>query len=103
MTQARKPQAIGRRGLLAAVGAAGLSAVAPPIDAAQRVLPLTAQATQGRYSGFGGQGEDRALSFEGNTFLRGSQQADREGTVAFATVYTGWDAARTRAIVPQRA
>ena len=145
MTQARKLQAIGRRGLLAAIGAAGLSAAAPSVDAAPRALPLTAQATegpyyidvaklrsditeglegvplevrfavldqagkplrglrvdlwhcdaQGRYSGFGGQGEDRALSFEGKTFLRGSQHTDREGAVAFATVYPGWYAGRT--------
>ncbi|HWT20098.1 MAG TPA: intradiol ring-cleavage dioxygenase, partial [Variovorax sp.] len=141
----RKPEAIGRRGLLAALGAAGLSAAAPSAVADSRALPLTAQATegpyyidvakfrsditegldgvplevrfsvldtagkplrglrvdlwhcdaQGRYSGFGEQGEDRALSFEGRSFLRGSQHADRNGAVAFATIYPGWYAGRT--------
>jgi protocatechuate 3,4-dioxygenase beta subunit len=147
MKHDERPQAagLGRRGLLAAVGAAGLAAAAPSADAAPRTLPLTAQATegpyyidvakvrsdvtegldgvplevrftvldtagkplrglrvdlwhcdaQGRYSGFGEQGEDRALSFEGKTFLRGSQYADRSGSVAFATLYPGWYSGRT--------
>ncbi|KLN53753.1 intradiol ring-cleavage dioxygenase [Variovorax paradoxus] len=144
-THDRKPGAVGRRGLLAAIGAAGLCAAAPSSAAAARALPLTAQATegpyyidaaklrsditeglagvplevrftvldtagkplrglrmdlwhcdaQGRYSGFGEQGEDRSLSFEGRTFLRGSQHADRTGAVAFATIYPGWYAGRT--------
>ncbi|MCR6477763.1 intradiol ring-cleavage dioxygenase [Variovorax sp. ZS18.2.2] len=138
-------QPIGRRGLLAAVGAMGLSASAPPALAASRKLPLTAQTTegpyyldvaqmrsditegldgvplevcftvcnaagkplrnlrvdlwhcdaQGRYSGFGGQGDDRSLSFEGQTFLRGSQRTDRDGAVSFLTLYPGWYAGRT--------
>lgn len=50
---------------------------------------------QGRYSGFAGQGDDRAGAFEGKTFLRGSQFTDREGVAAFATVYPGWYAGRT--------
>jgi len=50
---------------------------------------------QGRYSGFGGQGDDRALTFEGQAFLRGSQHTDRDGAVAFTTVYPGWYAGRT--------
>ncbi|KQX30240.1 intradiol ring-cleavage dioxygenase [Variovorax sp. Root434] len=136
---------LGRRGLLAALGAAGLSASARPAPAAQRRLPLTAQTTegpyyldlaldrrditeglegvpldvrftvcdtagrplpklrvdlwhcdmQGRYSGFGEQGDDRAQSFEGKTFLRGSQRTDRAGIVSFGTVYPGWYAGRT--------
>ncbi|MGJ7533033.1 MULTISPECIES: intradiol ring-cleavage dioxygenase [unclassified Variovorax] len=135
----------GRRGLLAALGAAGLSASAGPALAAPRRLPLTAQATEGpyyldlalerrditegldgvpldvrftvcdaagrplpklrvdlwhcdalgRYSGFGEQGDDRAQSFEGKTFLRGSQHTDGEGAVSFGTVYPGWYAGRT--------
>jgi protocatechuate 3,4-dioxygenase beta subunit len=152
-----KPPALGRRGLLAGLGAATLAATAgtvassatatpatPATPAAQK-LPLTAQTTegpyyldvaqvrrditeglegvplevrftvcdaagrplprlrvdlwhcdmQGRYSGFDGQGDDRAGAFEGKTFLRGSQFTDREGTAAFATVYPGWYAGRT--------
>ncbi|RIX74196.1 intradiol ring-cleavage dioxygenase [Acidovorax cavernicola] len=139
-------EAIGRRGLLAAIGAAGLSASAPAaVAAAPQKLPLTAQTTegpyyldlanfrtdlsegrdgvpldvrlrvrdatgrplrglrtdlwhcdaQGSYSGFGGQGDDRTRSFEGQTFLRGSQRTDRDGQVAFATLYPGWYAGRT--------
>ena len=42
-------QPIGRRGLLAAVAAAGLSASAPAALAASRKLPLTAQTTEGPY------------------------------------------------------
>lgn len=144
MTQSDSPL-LGRRGLLAALGAAGLSASAGPAAAAPRRVPLTAQTTegpyyldlaleraditegldgvpldvrftvcdtdgrplpklrvdlwhcdaQGRYSGFGEQGDDRGLSFEGKTFLRGSQRTDRDGAVAFRSVYPGWYAGRT--------
>ena len=140
--------AIGRRGLLATLGAATLAAAsARPAGAATALkkLLLTAQTTegpyyldldrmrrditeglegvplevrfnvcdttgkplpglrvdiwhcdmQGRYSGFGEQGDDRSLAFEGKTFLRGSQLTDREGVAAFATIYPGWYAGRT--------
>lgn len=143
--------ALGRRGLLAGLGAATLAATARTTGATgataatTQKLPLTAQTTegpyyldvaqvrsditeglegvplqvrftvcdtagrplprlrvdlwhcdmQGRYSGFGGQGDDRAGAFEGKTFLRGSQFTDRDGTAAFATVYPGWYAGRT--------
>lgn len=146
-----RPQtsSIGRRGLLATLGAAGAAALgaasARPAQAAAHALPLTAQTTegpyylaleqvrrditeglegvplevrftvcdtagkplprlrvdlwhcdrQGRYSGFAGQGDDRAGAFEGKTFLRGSQFTDRDGGAAFATVYPGWYAGRT--------
>jgi protocatechuate 3,4-dioxygenase beta subunit len=145
MTQANASPPIGRRGLLAAIGAAGLSASAPAAMAASRSLPLTAQTTegpyyidvakirsditegldgvplevrfsvldtagkplrdlrvdlwhcdaQGRYSGFGEQGDGRTLSFEGQTFLRGSQRTDRDGAVSFGSIYPGWYAGRT--------
>jgi protocatechuate 3,4-dioxygenase beta subunit len=127
----QRSQPIGRRGLLAAVGAAGLSAATASTAAAasSSALPLTAQTTegldgvplavrftvldtagrplrnlrvdlwhcdmQGRYSGFGEQGDDRALSFEAQTFLRGSQHTDRGGAVSFDTIYPGWYAGRT--------
>lgn len=69
-------------------------------DAAGRPLPklrvdLWHCDAQGRYSGFGEQGDDRSLSFEGKTFLRGSQRTDREGAVFFRSVYPGWYAGRT--------
>ncbi|MET3464802.1 intradiol ring-cleavage dioxygenase [Variovorax atrisoli] len=146
MTSIPHPRAsIGRRGLLAAFGAAGLSAAASAAPAAAHRLALTAQTTegpyyldlalersdiaeglegvplevrfnvcdatgrplpklrvdlwhcdaQGRYSGFGEQGDDRSLTFEGKTFLRGSQFTDRDGGAAFATIYPGWYAGRT--------
>lgn len=137
---------IGRRGLLATLGAAALAAAsARPAEAAAPRLPLTAQTTegpyyldvaqvrrditeglegvpldvrftvcdaagkplpglrvdlwhcdaQGRYSGFAEQGDDRSGTFEGKTFLRGSQFTGRDGTAAFTTVYPGWYAGRT--------
>lgn len=49
MTQANASPPVGRRGLLAAIGAAGLSASAPAATAASRSLPLTAQTTEGPY------------------------------------------------------
>lgn len=151
MTHTDPARAIGRRGLLATLGAAALgtagTAGARQAEAAPaaRHLPLTAQTTegpyylgldkvraditeglegvpldvrftvcdtagqplpklrvdlwhcdaQGRYSGFAGQGDERAGGLEGKTFLRGSQFTDRDGAVAFATVYPGWYAGRT--------
>lgn len=152
MTPSNDTPALGRRGLLAGLGAATLAATAATTGAraatataTARKLPLTAQTTegpyyldvaqvrsditeglegvplqvrftvcdtagrplprlrvdlwhcdmQGRYSGFDGQGDDRAGAFEGKTFLRGSQFTDHDGVAAFATVYPGWYAGRT--------
>lgn len=50
---------------------------------------------QGLYSGYAGQGEDRQLSTEGQTFLRGSLLADADGVAAFSTIYPGWYHGRT--------
>lgn len=50
---------------------------------------------QGNYSGFAGQGSDRALNTAGQTFLRGSQIADGDGRVEFRTIYPGWYRGRT--------
>jgi len=49
----------------------------------------------GCYSGFQGQGDERAISTVGRRFLRGSQFTDSRGKVAFATIYPGWYAGRT--------
>lgn len=49
----------------------------------------------GRYSGFPGQGDDGKLDLRGETFLRGTQLADAEGRVGFASVYPGWYPGRT--------
>jgi protocatechuate 3,4-dioxygenase beta subunit len=49
----------------------------------------------GHYSGYQGQGDDRNLSTEGKTFLRGTQFTDAGGEAAFATIYPGWYAGRT--------
>lgn len=50
---------------------------------------------QGHYSGYAGQGEDRKLSTQGQTFLRGSLVADQNGSVVFHTLYPGWYEGRT--------
>jgi len=49
----------------------------------------------GFYSGYDRQGDDRNVSARGQTFLRGTQLADRGGEAAFATIYPGWYAGRT--------
>lgn len=49
----------------------------------------------GCYSGFQGQGDERAISTVGQRFLRGTQRADRHGRVLFATIYPGWYDGRT--------
>ena len=48
----------------------------------------------GRYSGYPGQGDDRADT-SGETFLRGRQVTDAEGRVGFETIYPGWYPGRT--------
>jgi protocatechuate 3,4-dioxygenase beta subunit len=49
----------------------------------------------GCYSGFQGQGDDRAISTVDQRFLRGTQFADAAGRAGFATIYPGWYAGRT--------
>ncbi|MGE0747213.1 MAG: intradiol ring-cleavage dioxygenase [Rhodospirillales bacterium] len=49
----------------------------------------------GFYSGYDRQGDGRDVSARGRSFLRGTQFADREGGLAFATIYPGWYAGRT--------
>jgi protocatechuate 3,4-dioxygenase beta subunit len=49
----------------------------------------------GHYSGYQGQGDERSISTEGKTFLRGTQFTDAGGEAAFATIYPGWYAGRT--------
>ena len=48
----------------------------------------------GQYSGYPGQGDDRADT-SGETFLRGRQVTDAEGRVEFETIYPGWYPGRT--------
>jgi len=50
---------------------------------------------RGVYSGYEGQGDNRALSTKGQTFLRGTQMTDAAGEVAFRTIYPGWYRGRT--------
>lgn len=50
---------------------------------------------RGLYSGFAGQGDDRAVDTRGETFLRGTQIAGADGRVRFASVYPGWYPGRT--------
>ncbi|MCB8838790.1 intradiol ring-cleavage dioxygenase [Aurantimonas sp. VKM B-3413] len=51
----------------------------------------------GLYSNYAGQGDDPAhpASTEGETFLRGTQVAGRDGIVSFRTIYPGWYPGRT--------
>lgn len=49
----------------------------------------------GLYSGYAGQGDDRSVDTSGQTFMRGTQFADANGIVEFATVYPGWYSGRT--------
>jgi len=49
----------------------------------------------GCYSGFQGQGDERAISTVDQRFLRGTQFADAAGKVRFVTIYPGWYAGRT--------
>lgn len=50
---------------------------------------------QGHYSGYPGQGDRRDVDTTGQTFLRGWQDTDANGLVAFSTVYPGWYRGRT--------
>jgi protocatechuate 3,4-dioxygenase beta subunit len=49
----------------------------------------------GCYSGFQGQGDDRALSAVDQRFLRGTQYTGAGGHLRFTTIYPGWYAGRT--------
>ncbi|MGE7157141.1 hypothetical protein ACQKJ1_25815 [Methylorubrum rhodesianum] len=49
---------------------------------------------RGLYSGYPGQGDDRAVDTSGQTFLRGTQMTDEGGWVSFETIYPGWYAGR---------
>ena len=48
----------------------------------------------GRYSGYGGQGDDD-VDTTGETFLRGIQVTDADGLAEFETIYPGWYRGRT--------
>jgi protocatechuate 3,4-dioxygenase beta subunit len=49
----------------------------------------------GCYSGFQGQGDERAISTVDQRYLRGTQFANATGKAGFATIYPGWYAGRT--------
>ncbi|MBU2583459.1 MAG: intradiol ring-cleavage dioxygenase [Alphaproteobacteria bacterium] len=49
----------------------------------------------GIYSGYPAQGDDRSVSAEGQTYLRGTQFSDADGNVSFDTIYPGWYPGRT--------
>ena len=50
---------------------------------------------EGNYSGFAGQGSDRALDTRGETFLRGIQATGADGVARFLTIWPGWYRGRT--------
>ncbi len=49
----------------------------------------------GLYSAFPGQGDDGDIDNTGQSFLRGTQTTDANGTTTFSTVYPGWYRGRT--------
>lgn len=49
----------------------------------------------GCYSGFQGQGDERAISTVDQRYLRGTQFSDAAGRAGFTTIYPGWYAGRT--------
>ena len=51
----------------------------------------------GLYSNYAGQGDDHnhPVSTKGETFMRGTQTADKNGVVTFRSVYPGWYRGRT--------
>ena len=49
----------------------------------------------GNYSGYAGQGSDRARDTRGLSFLRGTQIADAGGVARFRSVWPGWYRGRT--------
>lgn len=50
---------------------------------------------KGHYSGYPGQGDKRDVDTTGEKFLRGWQRTDKNGIVAFKTIYPGWYRGRT--------
>ncbi len=49
----------------------------------------------GLYSAFPGQGDDADIDNTGQSFLRGTQTTDANGTTTFSTIYPGWYRGRT--------
>lgn len=49
----------------------------------------------GVYSGYARQGDNRDISTERATYLRGTQFTDKDGNVNFRTIYPGWYPGRT--------
>jgi protocatechuate 3,4-dioxygenase beta subunit len=50
---------------------------------------------RGVYSGYAGQGDRRAISTKNESYLRGTQMTDADGTAIFRTIYPGWYPGRT--------
>lgn len=50
---------------------------------------------RGVYSGYAGQGDRRTISTKNETYLRGTQMTDVDGTAIFRTIYPGWYPGRT--------
>lgn len=50
---------------------------------------------RGVYSGYAGQGDRRNTSTKNETYLRGTQMTDADGTAIFRTIYPGWYPGRT--------
>ncbi len=81
----------GRPGLPMAVRMQVVDAGCAPIPGAR--VDIWHCDANGRYSGYPRQ--PGGLDTSGETFLRGTQMADRNGVVSFATIYPGWYPGRT--------
>ncbi len=69
------------------------SAACAPIAAAR--VDIWHADAGGIYSGYAGQGDVRTTATKGQTYLRGTQITDANGSVNFASVYPGWYPGRT--------
>ena len=83
----------GRQGVPLAVRLQVVDAACQPIAGA--AVGIWHCDAQGLYSGYPGQGDGRDVDTSTQKFLRGVQQTDPEGIVAFQTIYPGWYRGRT--------
>lgn len=83
----------GRKGVGLAVRLQVVDQDCQPIEAAR--VDIWHCDAEGHYSGYPGQGDGRDVDTTGEKFLRGWQRTDRNGIVAFRTIYPGWYRGRT--------
>lgn len=89
----RSDIAEGREGVGLTVRLQVVDEACSPIEGAR--VDLWHCDAQGHYSGYPGQGDNRDVDTTGQKFLRGWQRTDKNGIVAFQTIYPGWYRGRT--------